>query len=108
MLARRDAARFFARAVHTRRIELNDAVGVRQAAEPDAVVERVQFDDVDAGDERVEHVVAVRDALEGRFDARLRAAVRESMAVGRRDDDRRDAETRDHRGQSTRGRSSPV
>ena len=42
--------------VHAAGIELDDAVGVRQAAEPDARVGRVQFAEIDAGDQGVEHV----------------------------------------------------
>ena len=55
---RRDAAGALLRPVHAARIELDDAVGVRQPAVADAVVGRIELDDVDAGDERVEDVGA--------------------------------------------------
>ena len=52
----RDAARALARAVHAARIELDDAVGIWQPAVPDARLLGVELDEVDAGDQRVEHV----------------------------------------------------
>ena len=76
------------RAVHAARVELDDAVGIGQAAVADARVLGIELDDVDAGDERVEHVAAAGDQPEGAGDAGLLAVVRVLVAVGRRDDDR--------------------
>jgi hypothetical protein len=42
VFARADAASLLLRAVHAARVELHDAVGVRQAAVADAVVERIE------------------------------------------------------------------
>ena len=77
-------ARPLRRAVHARRVELHDAVGVRQPAVSDARVLGIELDDVDARDQRVEDVGAGHHLLEGGLDAGLRAAVPESMAVARR------------------------
>ena len=55
---RRHAAGPTLRAVHAARIELHHALGVGQAAVSDARVLGIEFDDVDAGDERLEDVGA--------------------------------------------------
>ena len=51
-----DAAGPLLRPVHAARVELDDAVGVRQAAVADARVLGIELDDVDARDQGVEHV----------------------------------------------------
>jgi len=74
--------------VHTARVELDDAVGIRQAAVADARVFGIELDDVDAGDERVEDVgVAARHQVERALDGGLRSAVLVAVAVGGRHDD---------------------
>jgi hypothetical protein len=77
------------RAVHATGIELHHAVRVRQTAVADAVIKRIELDDVHARDERVEHVRAARGHhREGLLDAGHVAAVFEFVAVRRRDHDR--------------------
>ena len=71
---RGDAARPPPRPVHAAGVELDDAVGVRQAAVADARIARVELDDGDAGDERLEHVGA--RARAGRRRARRRSGRR--------------------------------
>ena len=61
----RHRAGALARAVHARGVELHDAFGVRQAAVADARVLGIELDDVDAGDERVEDVLAPGHQREG-------------------------------------------
>jgi hypothetical protein len=95
---RRHAAGALLGAVHARGIELHDTLGVRQSAVADAGVLRIELENVDAGDQRVEHVRAARDHGEGPFDRRLRAAVLVTVAVGGRDHDRLDALWRQHGG----------
>ena len=68
--------------VHAAGVELHDAVGVRQAAVTHAVVERIELDDVDARDQRLEDVAARGHRGEGRLDAGLRPAILELVAVG--------------------------
>ena len=91
---RGDAAGALLRAVHAARVELHDAVGVRQAAVADAVVLRIELDDVDAGDQRVEDVRALRRS--SRRPSRRRSASPPflKVAVGGGDDDRLDAAAR--------------
>ena len=50
------ATRALPRAMHAARIELDHSFCIRQSAVPDAVVGRIKLADVDAGDERVQHV----------------------------------------------------
>ena len=57
-----DPSRALPGTVHAAGIELDDAVGVRQTAPADAVSVGIELDDVDAGDERVEHVGARRSS----------------------------------------------
>jgi hypothetical protein len=71
--------------------------GVRQSAIPDAVIERVEFVDVHSGDERIEHVFAAHDPVEGALDARLRAPVLELVAVHGGEDDRFDPPAQEDR-----------
>ncbi len=54
-----DAAGALRRPVHAARVELHDAVGIRQPAVADAGVGRIELAEVDAGDQRVEHVAAL-------------------------------------------------
>jgi hypothetical protein len=81
-LERRDAARALQRPVHAAGVELHDAVGVRQPAVADVHLGRVELDDVDARDQRLEHVLALRDPLPGLLDAAARPAVLVLVAVG--------------------------
>ena len=76
------------RPVHAARIELHHAVGVGKPAVADARVVGIELDDVDAGDQGLEHVGAARHQLEGLLHAGHLAAVPVEVAVGRRDDDR--------------------
>src|SRR4029079_17172651 len=92
---RRDAACALLWTVHAARIELHNAVGVRQAAITDAVVFGIALHDVYACDERIEHVGAAGQESKGLFTARRGTAVLETVAVGRGDDDRPRAST-DH------------
>ena len=71
-----------------RRVELHDAVGVRQAAVAHARVLGIELDDVDAGDEGVEDVLAFGHHRERRLDAGLRAAVLVRWPLAEDDDDR--------------------
>ena len=68
---RGDAACPLLRSVHAARIELHNAFSIRQAAVADAGLFRIELDDVDAGDQRVEHVVPFDDLREGYLDAVL-------------------------------------
>ena len=81
-----DAAGAFGRTVHAARIELDDAFGVGQSAVADARVLRIELAEVDAGDDRVEHIGALRHHLERLLHAGDRTAVLETVAVGRSDD----------------------
>jgi hypothetical protein len=65
---------------------LHDAVRIGQTSIADAVVCRIELDDLHAGDERIEHVIAARDAQPGFLDAGPRAAVAELVAVAARED----------------------
>ena len=67
------------RPVHARGVELHDAVGVRQPAVADARVLGIELAQVDAGDQRVEDVLAFGDHAEGHLDAGL--ACRRSCSV---------------------------
>jgi hypothetical protein len=93
----RHGARPFARTVHARRIQLHHPFGVGQAAVADARVFGIEFDDIDAGDEGVEDVLALGHHRKRALHAGLGAAVLVFMAIGRRNDDRADAATRDGR-----------
>ncbi len=86
----RHAAGALGRPVHAARVELHDAFGVGQAAVADAGVFGIELAQVDAGDDGVEHVGALRDHLERLLHAGDRPAVLVAVAVGRRDDDRLD------------------
>ena len=88
---RGDAAGALRRAVHAARVELHDAVGVRQPAVADAAFGRIELADVDAGDQRVEHVGALGDHVERLLHADFGAAVLVDVAVVRGDDHRLDA-----------------
>jgi len=85
---------------------LHDAVRIRQTAVADARVSRVEFHDVDAGDQGVEDVFAACHHVERGLDTRLRAAVLVRVPIRGRDDDRaaaalgrlRPDEGQDHRG----------
>src|SRR5690349_3932196 len=76
--------------MHDGRIELDHAVGIRQAAVADAVVGWIELDDVNAGDDRVEHVRTGSDHLKSLLHGGDVAAVFEAIAVGGRDDHRLD------------------
>src|SRR5215831_228469 len=80
------AARPFLRSVHTTRVELNDAFCIWQSAIADAVVERIELDDIDAGNQRVENVRAADHLLKGSFDAGHSSAVLEFIPIGGGDD----------------------
>ena len=86
-----DPSRALPGTVHAARIQLDDTLRVRQTAVTDARVRRIELDDVDAGDERVEDVPAGGHRRKREFDGRLRAAVLEAVAVCGRNDDRLDA-----------------
>ena len=94
----RDGAGAFPGAVHARRIELHDALGVRQTAPTDARLVWIELDDRDAGDERIEHVGAARHHLERLRHAGDAVGVLRPVAVGRRDNARLDAFRCQHRG----------
>src|SRR5215208_528744 len=74
--------------MHTGRVELHDTLGVRQTAITHAVVEWIEFDNVDTGDDCVEYVRAAGDHGECLLHGGHRAAVFESIAVRGRDDER--------------------
>jgi len=84
--------------MHARRIELNDAFGVRQAAPADAGLVGIELDDRDAGNERIEHVGALRHHLERLRHAGDAIAILRLVAVGRRDHAWLDALRRHDRG----------
>jgi hypothetical protein len=92
------------RAVHAAGVELDHAVGVRQAAVADAGIERIELYDVDAGDQRLEHVGATRHHGEGGLHARPGAAVLVDVTVVRGDDDRLHPPARHRRRLRRRGR----
>ena len=58
------------------------------AAEADAGLLGIQLEDVDAGDQRVQHVAAAREQAECLLDTSRGSAILETIAVGRRNDDR--------------------
>ena len=72
-------------AVHAAGIERHDAVRVGQAAVSDGVLLRIELQDVDPGDERIEHVSAFGHPPVGQLDAGFLAAVLVPVAVHRRD-----------------------
>ena len=79
------------RSVHATGIKLHHAVGVGQPAVTDAVIERIQLDDVHPGDQGIEHVgIATRHHRERLLDARHVAAILEFVPVRRSDHDRLD------------------
>jgi hypothetical protein len=81
--------------MHAARIQLDDAVCVRQSTVADARVFRIELDDVDAGDERVENIGAGGHSGERLLDRRLRTAVAEAVSIRRPDDHRLDAASAD-------------
>ena len=105
---RRDAAGALGRAVHAARVELHDAFGVGQAAVADAGLVRIELAEVDAGDERVEHVGALGDHVERLLHADVGAAVLVDVAVVRRDDDRLDGAGLDGRRLAEHCRDAPT
>ncbi len=96
-LERRHGAGLPLRAMYAGSVELHDAVGVGQAAIAHAVVLGIELHDVDAGDERVEHVGTLGEHGVGLLHASDRAAVLEAIAVGRGDHDGSRGLRRDHR-----------
>jgi hypothetical protein len=60
---------------------LNDALGIWQAAVTNAVVEWVEFDDVDACNHRIEYIRALSDHRERFLHGRYIATVLEAVAV---------------------------
>jgi len=68
------------RAVHARRVELNDAVLVRQSAEPHRLVIGIELLDVDPGENCVESVSAIPDD-------HVVGALHAADSVARRNDD---------------------
>lgn len=51
-----NAAGVFFRTMHAARFELHHAVGIRETTVADAVLERIELDDVHSGNHRIEHV----------------------------------------------------
>ena len=82
----RDGAGALLRPVHARRVELYDALRVWQAAPADAGLVRIELDDGDARDQRVEDVGAAGHHRERLRHARDAVGVFRSVAVGRGDD----------------------
>ncbi len=74
--------------MHHRRVELHNSVRVRQTAEADTVIKRIQFDDVHALDNGVQHIVAFRNHRVRFLHARHVAAILEPIAIRRRDHQR--------------------
>src|SRR5215208_8177717 len=74
--------------MHTGRVELHDAFSVWQTAITHAVVEWIEFDNVDSGDDCVEYIRAAGDHGERLLHSSHGAAVLESIAVRGRDDER--------------------
>src|SRR5205814_8916545 len=93
----RDGAGALLRPVHARRVELYDALRVWQAAPADAGLVRIELDDGDARDQRVEDVGAAGHHLERLRHARDAVGVFRSVAVGRGDDAWSGALGRHHR-----------
>ena len=77
--------------MHAAGIELHDAVGVRNAAVADAILQRIELDDVDAGDQRVENILAFGHETKSSLDTRLRSTVLVLVAVAGGNHDRLDA-----------------
>src|SRR5688572_5618926 len=82
-----DAARTFLWSVHAAGIKLHRAVRVRQAAVADAVIERIELDNVYARDQRVEHISSLRHHGEGLLDTGNVASILELIAIGGCDHD---------------------
>ena len=66
---------------------MHDAFGVGKSAVADAVIQRIKLDDVDAGDDGVEHIGALRDQRPRCLDASHISAIFVAIAVGGRNDD---------------------
>src|SRR5215472_1819001 len=78
---RSNSPRLFARPVHARRIELYYALGIGQATISDAVIQRVQLHYIDAGDDRIQYVLAFRNHRESLLDGGHRSAILELVAI---------------------------
>src|SRR5262245_51910438 len=68
--------------MHTGRIELNYAFGIRQSAIANTVVQRVKFDDVYARDDRVEYVRTLGHHGESFLDRCYVSVMLELVAIG--------------------------
>src|SRR5262249_29511136 len=81
-----DAAGALFGPVHAARVELDDAVSVRQTAPADAGLIRIELDNADTGNRRIEHVGAIRHHPEGALDAGDAVLVLRAVAVRGGDD----------------------
>ena len=78
---RRDPAGTLFRTVHHTGVELNDAVGVRDAPVAHAVLRRIKFEDVETSENGVQDVLAALDPEVSLLHRRSRAAVFEFIPV---------------------------
>ena len=91
------------RPVHDGGIQLDDALGIGQAAVADAGVLRVGLDDVDAGDDGIEHIGAVGDHFVGAGHTGQTVGVLGMVAVGGGNDQGPDAGGLESRGRLCQG-----
>ena len=89
-LQRCNAAGLFSRSMHAAGIELHYAIGIRQPAVANTRVLRIQFDDIDAGNQGIEDILAFGHALECCLDAGQFATIFHRDAVLGRNDHRPD------------------
>ena len=93
-------------AVHAAGVELHHAVGIGEPAVAHGILFRIELEDVDSGDQGVEHVAPLRHEPPGQLDAGLLAAVPVPVAVHRGDHHRLDRGAADRwAGQRERHRS---
>ena len=74
--------------MHHARVELHDSCCIWKSAISDTRIERIQLDDVYAGHNGVEHVLATCDHRESFLDCGLRPSIPEAIAVAGGDDER--------------------
>ena len=67
--------------MHAGRIQLHDAFGIWQSTVPNAVVQWIEFYDIDSGNYGIKHVGALSHQSEGLLDGGHVAAIFEAISV---------------------------